>query len=94
MIPGLARAKTSLTLSSNTSGYELVILQFDGSNFRIVYTTPLTASVNGMALNLNDGDAAFKKGKLITNRFDLLSEFDITAKDARHSGLRISAEPM
>jgi len=34
LVPGTLGAKISLTLSTNTSGYELVILQFDGSNFR------------------------------------------------------------
>ncbi|HSW15929.1 MAG TPA: DUF1302 family protein, partial [Ramlibacter sp.] len=43
-------------------------------------------------LNANDGDGAFaKKGRLITNRLDLLSEFDLTLKDAHSSGLRLSA---
>jgi hypothetical protein len=50
LVPGTLGAKTSLALSTNTSGYELVILQFDGSNFRIVYVTPLTANFNGMAM--------------------------------------------
>ncbi len=50
LVPGTLGAKTSLALSANTSGYELVILQFDGSNFRIIYATPLTANVNGMAM--------------------------------------------
>jgi Pectate lyase superfamily protein len=50
LVPGTLGAKTSLALSTNTSGYELVILQFDGSNFRTIYATPLTANANGMAM--------------------------------------------
>ena len=50
LVPGTLGAKTSLALSTNTSAYELVILQFDGSNFRVIYATPLTANVNGMAM--------------------------------------------
>jgi len=50
LVPGTLGATTSLDLSTNTSGYELVTLQFDGSNFRIVYATPLTANVNGMTM--------------------------------------------
>ncbi len=51
LVPGTLGAKTSLGLSTNsTSGYELVVLQFDGSNFRIVYATPLTANANGMTM--------------------------------------------
>jgi hypothetical protein len=43
-------------------------------------------------LNADDATAAFgKKGKLITNRLDVLSEFDLTFKDAHSSGLRVSA---
>ena len=41
--------------------------------------------------NTNDGDGRFDKGSLITNRFDLLSEFDFSLKDAAQSGVRISA---
>jgi len=50
LIPGTLGAKTSLALSTNTAGYELVILQFDGSNFRVLFATPLTANVNGLAM--------------------------------------------
>ena len=27
-----------------------MILQFDGSNFRVIYATPLTANLDGMAM--------------------------------------------
>jgi len=50
LVPGTLGAKTSLALSANTSGYELVILQFDGSNFRVISATPLTANANGMTM--------------------------------------------
>jgi hypothetical protein len=50
LVPGTLGAKASLALSTNTSAYELVILQFDGSNFRVIYATPLTANANGMAM--------------------------------------------
>jgi hypothetical protein len=49
LVPGTLGAQTALTLASNTSGYELVVLQFDGSNFRMVSATPLTANASGMA---------------------------------------------
>lgn len=43
-------------------------------------------------LNADDATASFgKKGKLVTNRLDWLSEFDLTLKDAHNTGLRISA---
>lgn len=45
-------------------------------------SSALTADVN-----LDDGDRNFKKGGLISNRFDLLSEFDLGYKNA---GLRLS----
>jgi len=38
-------------------------------------------------INSDDGDRNFKKGDLISNRFDLLSEFDLTYKDV---GARVS----
>ncbi len=50
LVPGTSGAKTSLTLSGNASGYELAWLQFDGSNFRVLAATPLTANANGMAM--------------------------------------------
>jgi hypothetical protein len=50
LVPGTSGAQDSLTLSTNTSGYELVVLQFDGSNFRVVAATPLSANANGMAI--------------------------------------------
>ncbi|HTV88003.1 MAG TPA: hypothetical protein VME41_03210 [Stellaceae bacterium] len=49
LVPGTKGAQTSLSLSSDSSGYELVVLQFDGANFRVVSATPLTANMNGMA---------------------------------------------
>ena len=46
LIPGTRGGQTSLSLAAGN--YELVTLQFDGSNFRIMATTPATASANGM----------------------------------------------
>ncbi len=48
-------------------------------------------AANPGSINTNDGDGAFQRGDLITNRFDILSEFDVVAKDAYNSGLRLSA---
>lgn len=52
LIPGTLGAQNSLSLSSNTSGYELVMLQFDGSNFRVIGMTPLSANATGMSVLL------------------------------------------
>ena len=41
--------------------------------------------------NLNDGDGAFGRGDVISNRLDLLSELDFTLKDRARSGLHVSA---
>lgn len=41
--------------------------------------------------NTNDGDGAFRKNDLVSNRVDLLSEFDLVFKDAANSGVRVSA---
>ena len=46
LMPGTRGAQSSLTLYHQN--YEQVTLQFDGSNFRIVTTSPATASSNGM----------------------------------------------
>jgi hypothetical protein len=50
LVPGTLGAQSSLSLSSNSSGYELLTLQFDGSNFRVVGTTPLSANAAGMSV--------------------------------------------
>jgi hypothetical protein len=50
LIPGTMGAQTSLSLSTNTSGYELAWLQFDGSNWRVLSMTPLSANAVGMSL--------------------------------------------
>ena len=46
LIPGTRGAQTALTLYGGN--YELVTVQFDGTNFRIMSATPATASANGM----------------------------------------------
>jgi hypothetical protein len=67
LAPGTLGAVASLSLATAFSGYELVVLQFDGSNYRIVATTPLTADVNGMVLPLGtpaSSSAACQNGTL------------------------------
>jgi hypothetical protein len=46
LMPGTRGAQTALTLYGQN--YELLELEFDGSNFRIASATPATASANGM----------------------------------------------
>ena len=46
LMPGTRGAQSALTLFHQN--YELVTLQFDGSNFRVATTSPATASSNGM----------------------------------------------
>ena len=46
VMPGTRGAQSALTLYGGN--YELVTLQFDGSNFRVMSATPATASANGM----------------------------------------------
>lgn len=50
LVPGTLGVQNSLTLSGSASGYELVTLQFDGSNFRVVGMTPLSANAAGMSV--------------------------------------------
>lgn len=49
---------------------------------------PTDGSAGPSALNGDDGDRSFKRGDLISNRVDILSEFDITSREGY--GLRIS----
>lgn len=46
LMPGTRGAQTSLTLYGQN--YELLKLEFDGSNFRVASATPATSSANGM----------------------------------------------
>ncbi len=46
LIPGARGAQSALTLYG--ANYEILQLQFDGSNFRVMSATPATASANGM----------------------------------------------
>lgn len=46
LMPGTRGAQNALTLYGQN--YELVTVQFDGSNFRVMSATPATASANGM----------------------------------------------
>lgn len=50
LVPGTQGAQNALSLSTNAGGYELVVLQFDGSNFRVAAVTPLSANGNGMSV--------------------------------------------
>ncbi len=47
LYPGSGAAATSATLA--TGNYELLVLRFDGSNFRVTEATPATAALIGMA---------------------------------------------
>ncbi len=67
LVPGTLGAQNSLSLSSSVSGYELVTLQFDGSNFRVVSATPLSANAAGMAVPIGtptSSSAACQTGAL------------------------------
>jgi hypothetical protein len=46
LLPGTRGGQSALTLYGGN--YELATLEFDGANFRILATTPATASANGM----------------------------------------------
>jgi len=46
LLPGTRGAQSSMTLYGQN--YELVTMQFDGSNFRVASASPATASANGM----------------------------------------------
>ena len=46
LLPGTRGAQSSMTLYGQN--YELVTVQFDGSNFRVASASPATASANGM----------------------------------------------
>jgi len=47
LIPGTRGGQSAMTLYGGN--YELLSLQFDGSNFRVMSTSPATASANGMS---------------------------------------------
>lgn len=47
-------------------------------------------NLTGSGFQLNDGDAAFKRGDLIFNRVDISAEFDAAMKDKYRTGVRMS----
>jgi pectate lyase-like protein len=49
LYPGSGATVTSLSLAQ--VNYELLVLQFDGSNFRVIETTPATATLMGLTGN-------------------------------------------
>lgn len=49
LYPGSDATRTSVSLAS--INYELLVLQFDGSNFRVIEATPATATLAGVAGN-------------------------------------------
>ena len=65
LIPGTRGAQSALTLYGGN--YELMRLEFDGSNFRIMSATPATASANGMFPAIGtpaSGSAACQTGQI------------------------------
>src|SRR5256885_5718623 len=73
------------------SGYELVILQFDGSNFRIIHAAPQTANVNGMAMLIGtpaSSSAACQTGAL---QFDSNYLYACTAPNTDRKSTRLNS---
>ena len=91
MVLALAAAGQS-AIGAELANNDSVTIRWDNS---VKYTLGArTASPSSFYLdnpNSNDGDGAFKKGGLVSNRVDLLTEFDFALKDAANSGLRVSA---
>jgi len=59
--------------------------------YQVGQRTKAPSRFNTSDINTNDGTQAFNKHDLITNRVDILTEFDFTLMDAANSGFRISA---
>jgi hypothetical protein len=70
LVPGSLGAVASLSLAQAFSGYELAILQFDGSNFRISSVTPATADVNGMSTPLGTPSSSSAPCQIGALQFD------------------------
>ena len=83
--PGLVQAAQLL----DTDHYQL---RWDNTvKYQIGQRTEAPSNFNTSNINTNDGTQAFNKHDLITNRFDILTEFDFNLKDDANSGVRISA---
>jgi hypothetical protein len=90
LYPGSGAATTSATLA--VGNYELLVLRFDGSNFRITEATPATAAMIGMAGSTPDIDrwnfptaATYAAGQ--NDNGNALSSYNTT------SGLTVSLPP-
>ncbi|MGE6191094.1 DUF1302 domain-containing protein [Stutzerimonas stutzeri] len=96
-----ALATTIATLAVSGLGLAQAAELINNENFQIRWDNTIKYQVgqrteapsrfNTRDINVNDGTQAFNKHDLITNRFDILTEFDFTLKDEANSGLRISA---
>jgi len=88
-----AAASAQPALSAELINNDQMSLRWDNSvKYTLGARTARPSAFYTDNLNTNDGDTAFpKRGDIVTNRLDLLSEFDLTFKDQAHSGLRISA---
>ena len=93
----LAGGCTGLMVCSG--GHAAELINNDSYSLRADTTLQYTLGVRtakpspGMLSNPNfdDGDGAFKRGDLTTNRVDVTEEIDLLFKDAYRSGLRFSA---
>nr|WP_051246400.1 DUF1302 domain-containing protein [Pseudomonas resinovorans] len=82
----------SLAQAAQLADTESYQIRWDNTvKYQIGQRTEAPSKFNTSNINTNDGDAAFNKHDLISNRVDILSEFDFTLKDEANSGLRISA---
>ncbi|MGP3618729.1 DUF1302 domain-containing protein [Pseudomonas aeruginosa] len=88
----LASSGPSLAMAAQLLDNEHFQIRWDNTvKYQVGQRTEAPSSFNKRDININDGTQAFNKHDLITNRLDILSEFDLTLKDAANSGLRISA---
>lgn len=95
-----ALASVISALAASGAGISHAASLVDNESYQIRWDTTLkyqigqrTESPSRFAtsnINTNDGDAAFNKHDLISNRVDMLSEFDFNLKDEANSGFRIS----
>jgi len=79
LLPGTRGSQSSMTLGGGN--YEMLQLQFDGSNFRVMSASPVTESANGMLPAVGtpaSSSAACQTGQI---EFDSLYLYACTASN-------------
>ena len=95
-VAGLLACASASAFEFDTGNKDLLSIRWDNTfkysnGIRLKNPSPvlIDPAINAANVNQDDGDRNFRKGALISNRLDVLSEFDVVYR--KDMGLRVSA---